>query len=103
MTDRGHVDPNLMGPPCLKLTCNQACRAKVFLPPPMGRGVPTAIPAHDRHFFPVAQIAAERRDDLARGRVEAAPHERQIFSLERSGAAMVGEEFGQTSMRGVSL
>src|SRR6202453_1692266 len=103
MTDRGHVDPNLMGPPCLKLTCNQTCRAEVLLKPPMGRGVPAALPAHDGHFLPMARIAADRRDNLARTRIEGAPSKRQIFALERAGAAMVGEEFGQTSMRGVSL
>src|ERR1700733_4818553 len=103
MTDRRHVDPNLMGPPCLKLTCNQACRAEGFLNPPMGRGVASAIPAHDRHFFPIARIAADRGDDLARTRFEAAPGERQIFSLQGAGPAMVSEEVGQALMRGVGL
>src|ERR1700685_925466 len=103
MTDRGHVAPNLMVPPRLKLTCNQAYRAEVLLKAPVGRGVPAALPAHDRHFLPMAGIAADWRKKLARGRVKSAPGERQIFSLERSRAAVVGEEFGQTSMRGVSL
>src|ERR1700722_11284350 len=103
MTDRGHVDANLMGPPCLKLTCNQACRAGFFLTPPMGRGVPSALSAHDRHFLPIARIAADRRDDLTRARVEAAPSERQIFSLERASAPMICEQVGQALMRCVSL
>src|SRR5580704_2961784 len=103
MTDGRHVDPNLMGPPCLKLACNQTCRAEVFLKPPMGRGVPTALPAHDRHFLPMARITADRGCDLSCTRIEAAPGERKIFSLERAGAAMIGEEFGQAPMRGVGL
>src|SRR5580692_622762 len=103
MTDGRHVDPNLMGPPCLKLACNQTCRAEVFLKPPVGRGVPTALPAHDRHFLPMARITADRRDDLSRTRVEAPPSKRQIFPLKRAGAAMVGKELGQTPMRRVRL
>src|SRR5271156_2045915 len=103
MTDRSHVDPNLMGPPGLKLTRNQTCRTEGFLEPPMGRGVPTALLAHDRHFLPMARIATDRRHDFCRTRIEAAPDERQIFAIQGAGAAMVGEEFGQATMRRVSL
>src|ERR1700722_3910404 len=103
MTDRGHVDPNLMGPPCLELTGDQARRAEVFFNLPMGRGVASALPARDRHFFPIARIAAERRDDLSRTRLEAAPGERQIFALERASAPMVGEEVGEALMGCVSF
>src|SRR5580704_17016908 len=103
MTDQRQVDPNLMGPPCLKLTCNQACRAEVFLKPPMGRGVPASLLLYDRHFLPMTRIAADRRDDLARVRIEAAPNKRQIFALQGAGAAVVGKEFGQAPMRRVSL
>ncbi len=35
--------------------------------------------------------------------VEAAPDERQIFALERAGAAVVGEEIGEALMGGVGL
>src|ERR1700722_18676413 len=101
MTDRGHVDPNLVGPPCLKLTGNEACWAEAFLNLPMGRGVASAIPAQDRHFFPIARIAADRGDNLARARFEAPPNQRPIFALERAGAAMISEEFGQAPMGGV--
>jgi hypothetical protein len=49
------------------------------------------------------RIPADRRGDFARGHIEAAPNERQIFALERAGAAMVGEEFSQAPMRRVRL
>src|SRR5271155_1375568 len=103
MTDRGHVDPNLMGPPCLKPASYEACGTEGLLEPPMGRGVPSALPAHDRHFLPMARIAPDRRHDFAGGLIEAAPDERNIFALERTGAAMIGEEFGQAPMRRVGL
>src|SRR5580704_14703946 len=103
MTDGRHVDPNLMGPPCLKLACNQTCRAEVFLKPPMGRGVPTALPAHDRHFLPMARITADRGCDLSCTRIEGPPSKRQIFALQGAGAAVVGKEFGQAPMRRVGL
>src|ERR1700733_5146187 len=103
MTDRRHMDPNLMGPPRLELASNEACPAESFLHPPVGRGVPTTLRAHDRHFLPIARIPADRRGDLARGPLEPPPDERQIFSLERAGAAMVGEEFSQAPMRRIRL
>ena len=31
MTDRGHMDPNLMRPACLELAGDQACRPERFL------------------------------------------------------------------------
>src|SRR5580700_8245179 len=103
MTDRGHVDPNLMGPTGLEPASDEAYRTEGLLEPPMGRGVPSALPAHDRHFLPMAGIAPDRRHDLAGGRIEAAPDKRNIFALERAGAAMIGEEFGQAPMRRVGL
>ena len=103
MTDRRHVDPNLMGPPCLKLTCDQTCGPKAFLEPPMGRGVPAFFFPYDRHFLAMARIAAERRHDFSCTPLESAPGDRQIFSLERAGAAMVGKEISQALMRSVSL
>src|ERR1700722_8700637 len=103
MTDRRHMDPNLMGPPCLKLASNETRWGDIFLVPPMGRGVPTALRAHDGHFLPITRISAHRRCDLSCAHFEAAPNERPIFSLERAGAAMVGEEFGQAPMGGVCL
>src|ERR1700722_14144361 len=101
MTDRGHMDPNLVRPPCLERPRDQGCWPELFLEPPMGRRVPTALPAHDRHFFPIAPIAAERRNVLARTRFEAAPGKRQILALQGAGAPMVGKEVRQSLMRGV--
>src|ERR1700722_18079472 len=69
----------------------------------MGRRVPSLLLAHDGHFLAIARIAADRRDDLSRARFEAAPNDRQIFSLKRAGAAMVGEEIRQALMGRVGL
>src|ERR1700722_914824 len=103
MTDRRHMDPNLMGPSGLELASNEACRAEVFLESPTGRGVPTALLSEDRHFLPMARIAADGCCDLSCGHVEAPPNQGQIFARERAAAAMVCEEFGQAPMRCVSL
>ena len=83
-----------MSPPRLELARDEACRAEAFLQSPVGRGVASALPAHDRHFLPMARITADRRDHLARGRIEATPNESKIFALKRAAAAMIGEEFG---------
>ena len=64
----------------------------------MGRGVAAALFGGDRHLFPMARIAADRRRDLAGGGVEAAPDEREIFALKRAGSAVIGEQLGQARM-----
>src|SRR5579872_4850695 len=103
MTDRGNVDPNLVSAPGLELARDEACRAEPFVNSPVRRGVPSALPAHDRHLLPMARITADRAHDLSGGCVESAPNEREIFALQGAGAAMIGEEFGQAPMRRVGL
>ncbi len=48
-------------------------------------------------------MAADRRVDLAGGRVEAAPDEGEIFAFEREGAPVVGEQQGETQVGRVGL
>src|SRR5271165_268214 len=97
------MDADLMGASGFEPAGDQARWAETLHKAPMGDGAATAILGRGRHFFAMPGMAGDRRIDFARRRVEAAPDERQIFALERSAAAVIGEEIGEASMSGVGL
>ena len=80
-----------MSPPGLEPARNKARRAEGLVEPPMGRSVAATLFGGDRHLFPMARIAPDRRRDLAGGDVQAAPNERKILALKRPRPAVIGE------------
>ena len=103
MTDRRHVDADLMRAPGLETAGDEACRAERLLKPPMGERVAATRLIDDRHLFPMARMSADRRRHLAGPDFKAAPNQREVFSFERARAAVIGEEFGEALMRRVRL
>ena len=103
MTNRRHVDADLVGPPGLKPAGDEGRGPEGLLKPPVSRSVAAALFGHDRHFLPVVRIAANRRGNPAGGGVEAAPDQREIFTFERPGSTVICEQLGQAPMRRVGL
>src|SRR5208282_3363918 len=85
VTDRRHVDTDLMRAPGLETAGDEACRAERLHEPPMGQGVPAARLIGDRHLFPMARMSADRCRHLAGPRFKAAPNQREVLSFERAG------------------
>src|ERR1700741_3193027 len=81
----------------------QARRTECLRKTPIGDSVAAALLGRGRHFFAMPGMAGDRRIDFARRGGEPAPDKRQIFALERSAAAVIGEEIGEALVRGVGL